>query len=118
MQQLSSNERIFIDRRRRLIRWWPPVLLLLLLLLAGTWLFLYLKHPPLANTSYVIAAVADGTLSSDVMQLSALFLPLVTTVLFFVLIVMLLFLHLTIRNERRYQAIIRRLQPPAPGASG
>lgn len=118
MQAVTDTERAFLQRRRRLIRWWPLALLCMLLLLAGTGLFLYLKHPALANASYVIASVADGTLSADIMQLSALFLPVVITMLFFVLAVMLLFLHLTIRNERRYQSIIRRLRQQVSGRSG
>ncbi|HUT40829.1 MAG TPA: hypothetical protein VM011_05745 [Gammaproteobacteria bacterium] len=116
MKQLNEAELDFIDRRRRLIRWWPLVLLFMLLLLAGTWLFLFLKHPALANASFVIDAVSAGTLSADIMQLSAVFLPIVTSVLFFVLAVMLLFLHQSIRNERRYQFIIRNLHQPAADA--
>jgi hypothetical protein len=118
MQALSDSERTFLERRRRLVRRWPAALLGILLLLAGTWLFLFFRHPALANSSWVIDAISAGTLSSDVMQLSAAFLPLVTAVLFFVLVVMLLFLHLTVRNERRYQAIIRRLRQADAGAPG
>ena len=116
MKQLNEAEMDFIDRRRQLVRWWPLVLLFTLLLLAGTWLFLFLKHPALANASFVIDAVSADTLSADIMQLSAVFLPIVISVLFFVLAVMLLFLHQSIRNERRYQFIIRNLCQPATGA--
>ena len=116
--QLTDRDREFIDKRRRLIRWWPLALLCLLILLAGTWLFLFMKHPALANASFIIDAVSAGILSADIMQLSAVFLPIVVTLLFFVIAVMLLFLHLTIRNERRYQSIIRRLRQSAAGAAG
>ena len=112
-QQLDDRERLFIDKRRRLIRWWPLALLCVLLLLAGTWLYLFMKHPALANASFVIDAVSAGALSTDIMQLSAVFLPIVISMLFFVLAVMLLLLHQTIRNERRYQSIIRKLCQPA-----
>lgn len=110
MNRLDVNEQAFIDRRRALIRRWPLVLLVLLLLLAGTWLYLYLQHPVMANAAFVVEAVAAGTLSDEVMQLSTLYLPLVVTVLFFVVAVLLLFLHLAVRNERRYLGIIRRLR--------
>lgn len=114
MQQLSVAEQNFIDRRRRLMLRWPPVLLVMLVALGAGWLYLYFRHPALANTAYVIEAVRAGTLTNDVMQMSALFLPLVITVLFFVMVALLLFLHLTIRNERRYQAIIRSLRQSPP----
>jgi hypothetical protein len=110
MKRLGSDEQAFLDRRRRLILRWPIVLLVLLLLLAGTWLYLYLRYPVLANAAFVVKAVAAGTLSAETLQLSTLYLPLVVTVLFFVVAVLLLFLHLTVRNERRYLAIIRRLR--------
>lgn len=114
MNRLDIIDQAFIDRRRRLLLRWPVVLLVLLLLLAGTWLYLYLRHPHIANAAYVVEAVAAGTLSTEAMQLAALYLPLVVTVLFFVVAVLLLFLHLTVRNERRYMTIIRRLQQ-SPG---
>jgi len=104
--QLSDRE--FIDKRRRLIRWWPPALLLMVVMLAGTWIFLYIKHPVLASPSFVIDALDAGTLSAAIMQLSAVLLPLMVCFLFLALAIMLLYLHLAIRNERRYQAIIGR----------
>ncbi|MGD2112796.1 MAG: hypothetical protein PVI50_05370 [Gammaproteobacteria bacterium] len=109
MQQLSDRERDFIATRQRLIRCCPPAATGLLPLLTGTGLILFLKHPALANACYVIDAVGAGTLPAEIMQVPAVFLPIVIT---------LLFLHQTIRNERRYQAIIRRLREPASGAAG
>lgn len=111
--QLTGKDQVFIDKRRRLIHWWPLALLFKLLLLAGTWLYLFMRYPALANASFVIDAVAGGTLSADVLHLSALLLPIVVSMLFFVIAVMLLFLHQTVRNERHYQAIIRKLRQGA-----
>jgi len=108
MKQLYDIEQDFIDRRRRLIRWWPPALLLLVVMLAGTYLFLFIRHPGLANPSFITGAVQAGTLSAEDMLLAAVMLPVVVCLLFLVVAVMLLFLHMTVRNERRYQAIIRK----------
>ncbi len=107
--KLNDSEQAFIHRRRRLIRWWPPALLLLVVLLAGTYGFLFIQHPGLANPSFAIDAVHAGTLSADVMLLSAMILPVVVSCLFFVLVVMLIYLHAALNNERKYQAIIGRL---------
>ena len=104
--QLTDNDREFIDRRRRLIRWWPLALLLMVVLLAGTCLFLFIRHPLLANPYFVFDAVQAGTLPLATLQLAAVFLPVVFCLLYSVIAVMLLLLHVTIRNERHYQAII------------
>jgi CHASE2 domain-containing sensor protein len=110
MKQLNDIEQAFIDRRRRLIRWWPPALLLLVIMLAGTYLFLFFAHPGLANPSFITAAVQAGTLSAEVMLVAAVLLPVVVCLLFLVVAVMLLLLHVTVMNERRYQAIIGKLR--------
>ena len=110
MQQLNDTELAFLDRRRRLVRWWTPALLSMLVMLAGTWLLLYARHPALADPFFVADAVDAGTLSAASMRLSAVLLPVVVGFLFLVVAVMLCYLHLAIRNERRYHALIGKLR--------
>jgi len=109
MKQLDVADQAFIDRRRHLLRWWSPALLSMLALLAGTWCYLYVRHPLMANPSYVVDAVNNGTLSAESLRLSAVMLPVVVGFLFVVTAAMLCYLHLAIRHERRYHALLGRL---------
>ncbi len=72
------------------------------LLCLGAYLWLLLRTPLLANPFYTFGSLREDTIPYGMLYLSQSILPIVTTLVFLLLLVLILFTYLSIRNESRY----------------
>lgn len=110
MRELDLEVQAMLARRRRLLRWWPAAGLLSLLMLAAAFGWLALNAPELVNPFMVARQLQEGTLDAASLQMMAAMLPIVMLFLLSVVAALLVFVHVTLSRERRYQQIIDRLQ--------
>lgn len=110
MGELEFEVQAMLARRRRLLRWWPAAGLFALLMLAAVFAWLALNAPELVNPFMVARQLQEGTLDVSSMQLMAAMLPVVMLVLLSVVAALLVFVHVTLSREKRYQQIIERLR--------
>lgn len=107
---MDERDRAFLQRRRKLAKSWNLVGMLLLLVLIGVGATIFMRVPLLANPMYVAGHVKAGTLETSTMELSAVLLPIVFLLCLGVVAVVVLFAYAMFSNERRYLAIIERLE--------
>ena len=111
---LTDKETLFLDRRRMLFRIWPYVGMLLLVGIAMFAAWLFWKTPLMINPYTVLEQLHAGTMPDSTMALLAGFLSLVLLACLMLLVTMVLVLFAALSNERKYMAIIGKLQA-APG---
>lgn len=109
---LDEQDRRFLERRAILVRAWPVVGGLMLLAVAAFTAWLYLTRPLLANPVVVLERLREGTLPATSMTVMAGLLPIVMLMCLGLVVVMIVFVFASVRNERRYQRITRRLAGP------
>lgn len=108
--ELSEQERAFLGKRQRLLRYWPAVTVVLALGWLALVGWLWLAHPLLANPTLVQKRLQADQLTDGTMQLLAVMLPVVIDLCLLLLLVVIVFVAVALRNEHRYQEIVRKLE--------
>ncbi|MCP3867091.1 MAG: hypothetical protein GY703_03165 [Gammaproteobacteria bacterium] len=106
---LSAKEQDFVERRRRLIRLWPWVAVFLLVLLGLLTAWLMLKNPMLTNPLEVADRLAANSIDRVTLETMALLLPVVMLLCLSMVAVIILYGFAMFGNEKRYLAIVDRI---------
>lgn len=107
---ITPGDRKFLRRREQLLRYWNVVALLLLSGLAPLAMWLYFSTPALINPYYVAQQLQQGLIGDDLLQLMALFLPIMVIALIVTVVMVVLFATASFNNEKRYQRLLKQLQ--------
>lgn len=99
----------FLEKRRKLIAAWRVAGPLLLMLLTTLFVWLYLKTPLLINPFEVARRLEAGTLDEPTLAIMAMLLPVMISLCFLVMVVVILFVYAAISNEKKYRQTIDRL---------
>ncbi|MGB5261156.1 MAG: hypothetical protein WBO34_11630 [Gammaproteobacteria bacterium] len=116
--QLSPRETKFLSRRRQLLRAWRitgPVVLLLLLV---TGVLMFINYPLMFNPFEVVDRLESQTLDDTTLQLMALLLPVTMLMVFLMLVVVVLLVFAVMANDKKYLAILDRLNADHNDRSG
>ncbi len=106
--ELLDGEKGFLAKRIRLVRLWRYVGPVLLCLIASLGVWLYVRHPLLANPAYVVAALQRGGIDQKTIELTAVLFPIVVWLLVLLCFVVVLLIYAGCANERKYLEIITR----------
>jgi len=107
---LSGKDAEFVAKRRQLISAWRYVGGLLSLVVAGLALYLWLRVPLLGNPIVTARRVEAGDIADTTLLLSVVMLPVVVVVLLVVVAALVAVTYRALAHERRYIAIIEKLQ--------
>ena len=110
---LTEKDRQFLARRRKLVRMWPLVGTILLIGFVGFGAWLLWTKPLLVNPYVVVARLDSGPLSPSTTSLMASLLPLATLMCLVLSVAVILFAFAAISNEKKYMAIIEKLDDSA-----
>jgi hypothetical protein len=108
---LSEQQQAFLHKRQRLLRYWPAASVFLGLAWLGLVGWLWVAHPLLANPMVVQQRLDAGEVADGTVLLLAVMLPVVVNLSLLQALVVVVFVAVAIRNERRYQAILHALAP-------
>lgn len=109
---LSAREAEFLAKRRQLISAWRYVGGLLSLACASIALYLWLRVPLLGNPVETAQRIEAGTVAGTTLRLSAVMLPIAMSLLCVVIAALIVVIYRAFAHERRYIAIIDKLQRP------
>lgn len=105
---LQREDYEFIRKERRLVSSWPLVGGGALFALLVCYAWLSFAYPQIANPAYVYKQLKDNNLSSDVIVTLAFMAPVLLTVIFAAVGIMLGYVFSFIRKEKRLLDIIDR----------
>ena len=106
---LEEQDGRFLERRATLVHAWPVVGSLMLVAVAAFTAWLHLARPLLGSPFAVMERLRDGSLPATSMVVMAGLLPVVMLMCLGLVVVLILFVFASVRNEKRYLRIVRRL---------
>lgn len=108
---MDSDDRFerFLEKRRKLIAFWRVAGPLSLLGLAACFAWLYFRTPLMVDPFEVADRLEAGAIGEPTLAIMSLLLPVMVSLCFLVLVVIILFVYATISNEKRYLQAIDRL---------
>ncbi|WP_029407435.1 hypothetical protein [Thiomicrorhabdus sp. Milos-T2] len=110
-----ENDHKFLNKRTRLISLWNPVAIAMLVIIFALLAWLVIKTPYLVNPLFVAEAINQNAISQSTLSMSVMMLPVVVLFLFLVVTIFVLYGFVMISNEKRYLAIIDRLESQVKG---
>ena len=105
---LSPEDYQFLREQRRLVSSWPVVGGGALFVLLVVYAWLSFAYPQLANPAYVYQQLRDNTLSQDVIIMLAMLAPVLLTLVFALVGIMLGYIFAFMRKQKRLLDIIDR----------
>ncbi len=99
----------FLEKRRKLIAAWSIAGPLSLLGLAAFFVWMYLSTPLLVNPFEVAERLESGAIDEPTLAIMSLLLPVMISLCFLVLVVIILCVYAAISNEKKYLQLIDRL---------
>jgi hypothetical protein len=106
--RLLDGEITFLDKRKRFVRSWRYVGPGLVCLIAALGVWLFVRHPLLANPAHVVAELQRGGLDQKTIEFMAVLLPIAIGLLVFLGFFLVLLGFASFANERKYLEIISR----------
>ncbi len=105
---LKPDDYEFIRKERRLVSSWPLVGGGALFLLLVFYAWLSFAYPQLANPAYVYSHLRDNKLSQDIIVMLAFMAPVLLTMLFATVGIMIGYVFAFMRKEKRLLDILDR----------
>lgn len=107
---MTSEERAFLQRRRVFVKHWKIAAILSVFILFAMAVNLFLNTRHMIDPLHVTQLIEARELASGTIIMMAAMLPYVILFLFFVMLVLIVYATVVIRNEKRYLQIIDNLQ--------
>ena len=104
--KFKQSDSEFLQHRKQLNSVWGSIIPLLIGVLVILYGFLWFTAPMLVNPFAVMNRLQADTVDITTLQTMAVMLPMVFGLLCAVMLVLVGFVHQTIKTERRYQSII------------
>jgi hypothetical protein len=111
--QMNDDDKIFIAKRARLIKAWPIVGAFCLCLVLGFSVWMIFSKPHIANPFVVLSMLKSGAVPSSSLTLMAALQPIYFLICLFLLVVIVLLIFMAIAIEKKYMAILRRMDEQA-----
>jgi hypothetical protein len=112
--QLSQKEADHLARRRKLVRSWPYVGACLLVVIVALAIYLHVKARLLINPFEAVTRLESGTLQPSSLEMMAVLLPVMSIVVWFLLVVLIVLMHAAFSNEKKYQRMLEKMDKIAP----
>jgi protein-S-isoprenylcysteine O-methyltransferase Ste14 len=106
---LKPDDYQFLRDRRRLIKNWPLVGGSSMLLLLATYAWLAMQHPALANPVWVYNGLMSNEIGHDVLVMLAMLTPILLTMIFVILGLVLTLGFSIMRREKRLLDMVDHL---------
>jgi hypothetical protein len=110
VNQLSEDDRRFLERRRMASKAWPYLRVILIVAILGVAAFLYIRSPSMLNPFETAQRIKAGTLEPGTIRLMASLLPMMFWLCLIVLAVAVIVMESAAAQERRYLSIAKKMQ--------
>ncbi len=107
---MSPEDIEFIARRAKYTRRWNVVALLSLILLSAMAGNLWITVPHMINPLHVKAMIAEHSLTCNLAATMAAVLPYMVLFIFFLMVILIIYATVMIRNEKRFLKIIEKMK--------
>ncbi|MFC2091547.1 hypothetical protein ACFLTD_02110 [Elusimicrobiota bacterium] len=106
---LDETQKSFIEKRKKLIKAWPFAGYAMLTVIGIFLIWQWIRIPIMVNPVEIISRINSGVMEQSTLFLIAVMMPVLFVSCFFILAVMILFIFLSISNEKKYHRIIESL---------